>query len=236
VSTDNAVKILIADDDTAVRTALERVLAFNGYDVIGAGDGVAALEIIDTAHPDALVLDIMMPRLDGLATCRMVRGRGDTVPILMLTARDDVGDRVAGLDAGADDYLPKPFELEELLARVRALLRRVRRHAEPGAVEEILTFADLSLNVSTREVFRGDRPVELTRTEFDLLETMMRSPRHVLSRSRLLEDVWGYDFGRSSNSLDVYVSYLRRKTEEGGETRLVQTVRGVGFTLREIRP
>jgi two-component system response regulator MprA len=232
----------VADDDAAVRSALQRVLMFNGYDVVLAPDGIATLEAVDRAHPDALVLDVMMPRLDGLATCRTLRRRGHVIPILMLTARDDVGDRVSGLDAGADDYLPKPFELEELLARVRALLRRAAPISgpgsgrAPGSAEEVLAFADLTLNVSTREVFRGTRHVGLTRTEFDLLEAMMRAPRHVLSRSRLLEDVWGYDFGRSSNSLDVYISYVRRKTEEGGEPRLVHTVRGVGFTLRESRP
>jgi two-component system response regulator MprA len=225
-------RILIADDDPAVRSALERVLRFNGYEVELAEDGLGALDAIDTSRPDALVLDVTMPNLDGLAACRMLRRRGDDLPVLMLTARVDLDDRVNGLDAGADDYLSKPFELEELIARLRALLRRSRGFESEGPQDESLQFDDLEMNLATREVFRGDRPLRLTRTEFNLLEVMMRSPRHVLERSQIVEEVWGYDFGRSSNSLDVYIGYLRRKTEEGGQRRLIHTVRGVGYSLR----
>jgi two-component system, OmpR family, response regulator MprA len=225
-------RILVADDDPAVRSALERVLRFNGYEVELADDGLGALDAIDASRPDALILDVTMPNLDGLGACRMLRRRGDDLPVLMLTARVDLGDRVAGLDAGADDYLPKPFELEELIARVRALLRRSRGFDREDAQEEILRFGDLTMNLATRETSRGDRPLRLTRTEFNLLEVMMRNPRHVLERSRIVEEVWGYDFGRSSNSLDVYIGYLRRKTEAGGRSRVIHTVRGVGYSLR----
>jgi two-component system response regulator MprA len=225
-------RILVADDDPAVRSALERVLRFNGYEVELADDGLGALDAIDASRPDALILDVTMPNLDGLGACRMLRRRGDDLPVLMLTARVDLGDRVAGLDAGADDYLPKPFELEELIARVRALLRRSRGFDREDAQEEILRFGDLTMNLATRETSRGDRPLRLTRTEFNLLEIMMRNPRHVLERSRIVEEVWGYDFGRSSNSLDVYIGYLRRKTEAGGRPRVIHTVRGVGYSLR----
>jgi two-component system response regulator MprA len=225
-------RILVADDDPAVRSAIERVLRFNGCEVELAEDGIGALDAIDASRPDALVLDVMMPNLDGLGACRMVRRRGDDLPILMLTARVELGDRVAGLDAGADDYLAKPFEVEELIARLRALLRRSRGFDDGGPRDEVLSFADLTMNLVTRETRRGDRLLELTRTEFNLFEVMMRNPRHVLERSRIVEEVWGYDFGRSSNSLDVYIGYLRRKTEEGGEPRVIQTVRGVGYSLR----
>ena len=225
-------RILVADDDPAVRSALERVLRFNGYEVELAEDGLGALDAIDASRPDALILDVMMPNLDGLGACRMLRRRGDDLPVLMLTARVDLDDRVTGLDAGADDYLPKPFELEELIARLRALLRRSRGFESEGPHDEVLRFADLTMDLATREISRGDRPLRLTRTEFNLLEVMMRSPRHVLERSRIVEEVWGYDFGRSSNSLDVYIGYLRRKTEEGGQRRVIHTVRGVGYTLR----
>ncbi|KAB2387919.1 response regulator transcription factor [Actinomadura montaniterrae] len=228
-----APRILVADDDPAVRSALERVLRFNGYEVELAADGLETLEAIDRAAPDAVVLDWMMPNLDGIGTCRMLRGRGDDLPVLLLTARDELDDRIAGLDAGADDYIAKPFELEELTARLRALLRRSRGFgAEPGG-DEVLRFADLVLNVDTREVRRGGRPLHLTRTEFDLLELLMRRPRRVLERARIHEEVWGFDFGRSSNSLHVYIGYLRRKTEEHGGPRLIHTVRGVGYALRE---
>jgi two-component system response regulator MprA len=225
-------RILVADDDPAVRSAIERVLRFNGCEVELAEDGIGALDAIDASRPDALILDLMMPNLDGLGACRMVRRRGDDLPILMLTARVELGDRVAGLDAGADDYLAKPFELEELIARLRALLRRSRGFDDGGSREEVLSFADLTMNLVTRETRRGDRLLELTRTEFNLFEVMMRNPRNVLQRSRIVEEVWGYDFGRSSNSLDVYIGYLRRKTEQGGEPRVIHTVRGVGYSLR----
>jgi two-component system response regulator MprA len=231
-------RILVVDDDRAVRDSLRRSLQFNGYTVQLAGDGQQALEALATARPDAMVLDVMMPRVDGLEVCRRLRGTGDDLPILVLTARDAISDRVAGLDAGADDYLPKPFALEELLARLRALLRRSPPDggapAEPG--EAPLSFADLVLDESTREVSRGERRISLTRTEFSLLELFMRHPRQVLTRSRILEDVWGYDFPTSGNALEVYVGYLRRKTEAGGEPRLIHTVRGVGYALRETPP
>ncbi|MFG2005972.1 response regulator transcription factor [Spirillospora sp. NPDC048911] len=229
-------RILVADDDEAVRSALERVLRFNGYEVELAADGLETLDAIDRARPDAVVLDWMMPQLDGLGACRMLRGRGDDLPVLLLTARDQLGDRVAGLDAGADDYLAKPFELEELMARLRALLRRSRGFGEGpdgDGPEEILRFADLVMNVDTREVRRGDRVLHLTRTEFNLLEVLLRRPRRVLERTRIHEEVWGFDFGPSSNSLHVYIGYLRRKTEECGGPRLIHTVRGVGYSLRE---
>ncbi|WP_062986518.1 MULTISPECIES: response regulator transcription factor [Nocardia] len=227
-------RILVVDDDRAVRESLRRSLTFNGYSVDLAVDGVDALEKATGQRPDALVLDVMMPRMDGLEVCRRLRSTGDDLPILVLTARDSVSERVAGLDAGADDYLPKPFALEELLARLRALLRR--RAADPGEVSEAMTFADLSLDPVTREVTRGDRSISLTRTEFALLEMLMANPRRVLTRSRILEEVWGYDFPTSGNALEVYIGYLRRKTEAEGEARLIHTVRGVGYVLRETPP
>ncbi|AXK87744.1 response regulator transcription factor [Nocardia farcinica] len=227
-------RILVVDDDRAVRESLRRSLTFNGYTVDLAVDGVDALEKATAQRPDALVLDVMMPRLDGLEVCRRLRSTGDDLPILVLTARDSVSERVAGLDAGADDYLPKPFALEELLARLRALLRR--RAPDPGDTSETLRFADLSLDPVTREVSRGDRAISLTRTEFSLLEMLMANPRRVLTRSRILEEVWGYDFPTSGNALEVYIGYLRRKTEAEGEPRLIHTVRGVGYVLRETPP
>lgn len=229
-------RILIVDDEPAVREALRRSLAFEGYDTEMAPDGMAALEAAGTYHPDAIVLDVLMPRMDGLTTARRLRSAGVTTPILMLTARDTVGDRVTGLDAGADDYLVKPFELDELLARLRALLRRSSYAAaaagggDPG--DHVLAFADLRMDVTTREVTRGGHPVELTRTEYTLLELFLTHPRQVLTREQILKAVWGFDFEPSSNSLDVYVMYLRRKTEAGGMPRLVHTVRGVGYVLR----
>jgi len=228
-------RILIVDDEPAVREALQRSLAFEGYDTQVAVDGADALEKATAYRPDLVVLDIQMPRMDGLTAARRIRGAGDTTPILMLTARDTVGDRVTGLDAGADDYLVKPFELDELFARVRALLRRSSYAASGAGVEEdeALTFADLRMDLATREVTRAGRPVELTRTEFTLLEMFMAHPRQVLTREQILKAVWGFDFEPSSNSLDVYVMYLRRKTEAGGEPRLVHTVRGVGYVLRQ---
>ena len=221
--------LLVVDDEPAVREALRRALELEGYRVELAEDGADALARIAAKEPDAVVLDILMPVVDGLTVARRLRDQDNPVPILMLTARDSVGDRVAGLDAGADDYLVKPFALEELLARVRALLRRT----DPAARGGVLQFADLELAPATHEVRRGDRLVELTRTEFHLLELFLRNPRQVLTRSLIFERVWGYDFGPTSNSLDVYVGYLRRKTEAGGEPRLIQTVRGVGYALRE---
>ncbi len=224
--------MLVVDDDRSVRESLRRSLEFNGYAVSLAGDGAEALAAIAVGQPDALVIDVMMPRLDGIETTRALRSAGNDLPILVLTARDSVGDRVEGLDAGADDYLTKPFALEELLARLRALLRR--SHAAPdGEPHEVLSFSDLSLDVATREVRRGSRMIELTRTEFALLEMFLRRPRRVLERSFILEDVWGYDFPTTANSLEVYVGYLRRKTEAEGEPRLIHTVRGVGYVLKE---
>jgi two-component system response regulator MprA len=223
-------RILVVDDDAAVRESLRRALQLEGYEVELAADGAAALDRLklDGDDPDALVLDVSMPRLDGLEVCRRLRRGGSTLPVLMLTARDEVADRVAGLDAGADDYVVKPFALEELLARLRALLRR-----SSGATAEVLRFADLELDPATRIVTRGGDRIELTRTEFSLLELFLLNPRQVLTRSVIFERVWGYDFGFGSNSLDVYVGYLRRKTEHGGKPRLIQTVRGVGYALRE---
>ncbi|MFI8996970.1 response regulator transcription factor [Streptomyces sp. NPDC053542] len=228
-------RILIVDDEPAVREALRRSLAFEGYATEEAVDGLDAVEKVAAHRPELIVLDVLMPRMDGLTAARRLRASGVTVPILMLTARDTVGDRVTGLDAGADDYLVKPFELDELLARIRALLRRSSYAAAAGAAPDegdTLAFADLRMNLATREVTRGDRPVELTRTEFTLLEMFLAHPRQVLTREQILKAVWGFDFEPSSNSLDVYVMYLRRKTEAGGEPRLVHTVRGVGYVLR----
>jgi two-component system response regulator MprA len=227
-------RILVVDDDQAVRDSLRRSLAFNGYDVELAGDGLAALESIARNRPDAVVLDVMMPRLDGLEACRRLRSAGEDLPILVLTARDAVSDRVAGLDAGADDYLPKPFALEELLARLRALLRRTQPAFSSDNGQ--LSFADLTLDPLAREVTRGERTVRLTRTEFNLLELLMRHPRQVLTRSQILEEVWGFDFPTTANSLEVYIGYLRRKTEAAGEPRLIHTVRGIGYALRETAP
>ena len=222
-------KILVVDDERAVRESLRRALELEGYDVGLASDGSEALEKLEAdAQPDAIILDVLMPGTDGLEVSRTLRRSGSRVPVLMLTARAEVGDRVAGLDAGADDYLTKPFALEELLARLRALLRRTA-----DGSGEALRFADLELDPGTREVKRGGEPIELTRTEFSLLELFMVNPRQVLTRSVIFERVWGYDFGYGSNSLDVYIGYLRRKTEAGGKPRLIHTVRGVGYALRE---
>lgn len=230
-------RILVVDDDRAVRESLRRSLQFNGYQVELAADGQQALEWLSDQRPDAMVLDVMMPRVDGLEVARRLRSTGDDLPILVLTAREAVSDRVAGLDAGADDYLPKPFALEELLARLRALLRRSSPPESDGDQSpEALRFADLELDPGTRDVTRGDRPISLTRTEFALLELLMAHPKQVLTRSRLLEDVWGYDFPTSGNALEVYVGYLRRKTEAEAEPRLIHTVRGVGYVLRETPP
>lgn len=230
-------KILVVDDEKAVRESLRRSLSFNGYDVELAEDGVEAMEVINRVQPDLTVLDVMMPRMDGLEVCRNLRSTGYDRPILMLTARDGVSDRVAGLDAGADDYLPKPFALEELLARVRALLRRAAADAIGGDGDsDELVFEDLHLHPDTRDVRRGNRAISLTRTEFALLKLLMSNPRRVLSRTTILEEVWGYDFPTSGNALEVYIGYLRRKTEADGEPRLIHTVRGVGYVLRETAP
>jgi two-component system response regulator MprA len=222
-------KILVVDDERAVRESLRRALELEGYEIELAADGNEALYRLEvTEEPDAVILDVLMPGVDGLEVCRRLRGAGSKLPVLMLTARTEVEDRVAGLDAGADDYVTKPFALEELLARVRALLRRT------GDTDgDVVRFADLELDPATREVTRGGRSIELTRTEFSLLELFMRNPRQVLTRTIIFERVWGYDFGYASNSLDVYIGYLRRKTEADGEPRLIQTVRGVGYALRE---
>ncbi|MBB5934429.1 response regulator transcription factor [Streptomyces zagrosensis] len=229
-------RILVADDEPAVREALRRSLMFEGYEVTEAVDGLEALEKAESCTPELIVLDVLMPRMDGLTAARRLRAAQVTVPILMLTARDTVGDRVTGLDAGADDYLVKPFELDELLARIRALLRRSAYATAGGGAEpsagQLLEFGDLRMDLTTREVTRGGRRVELTRTEFTLLELFLAHPRQVLTREQILKAVWGFDFEPSSNSLDVYVMYLRRKTEAGGEQRLVHTVRGVGYVLR----
>lgn len=221
-------KILVADDEPAVRTALRRALTMAGHTVVLAEDGGRALAAVAADPPDALVLDVLMPGLTGLEVCRHMRASGDRTPVLMLTARDGVSDRVAGLDAGADDYLVKPFALEELLARLRALLRR----AGPGDGDGRLRFEDLVLDTAAHTVARGDRPIALTRTEFSLLELLMRNPRQVLTRDIIHERIWGYDFGPESNALGVYVGYLRRKLEAEGEPRLIQTVRGIGYVLR----
>jgi two-component system response regulator MprA len=225
------VKILVVDDERAVRESLRRALELEGYEIELAADGLEALQLLEAngdTQPDAVILDVLMPSVDGLEVCRRLRRSGNRVPVLMLTARDEIENRVAGLDAGADDYVTKPFALEELVARVRALLRRTS-----VGDDELLRFADLELEPGTREVRRSGDLIELTRTEFALLELFMTNPRQVLTRSIIFERVWGYDFGFASNSLDVYIGYLRRKTEAGDKPRLIQTVRGVGYALRE---
>jgi two-component system response regulator MprA len=224
-----SVSILVVDDDFAVRESLDRALRANGFDVQLASDGLEAFDRMDAAPFDAVVLDVLMPGLDGIAVCRTLRNGGNRVPILMLTAREAVADRVAGLEAGADDYLVKPFALEELLARIRALLRRTM----PETGERVLTFADVSLDPKTLEVRRGDRAIELPRMQFLLLELFMLNPRQVLPRSLIYERVWGYDFGPTSNTLDVHLSQLRQKLEAAGEPRLIHTIRAMGYILRE---
>jgi two-component system, OmpR family, response regulator MprA len=220
--------VLVVDDEPTVRGSLRRALGLEGYEISTADDGEEALEALAANDFEAVILDIAMPGIDGIEVCRRARRSGDRTPILMLTARDAVDDRVAGLDAGADDYLSKPFALRELVARLRALMRRTEAVEEP-----VLRFDDLTLNRQTREVRRGERDIELTRTEFSLLELLMDNPRLVLTRSQIFEHVWGYDFGPTSNSLGVYIGYLRRKLEAEGEPRLIQTVRGVGYSLRQ---
>jgi two-component system, OmpR family, response regulator MprA len=222
-------RILVVDDEPAVQNALFRALTLEHYDVANASDGLQALELLGRSPYEAIILDIAMPRMNGLDVCKRLRDGGDSTPVLMLTARGEVDDRVAGLDAGADDYLVKPFALRELLARVRALLRRA---GEGEGKEEMLGFEDLRLDLRAHEAWRGERQLALTRTEFLLLELFLRHPRQVLTRSAIFESVWGYDFGASSNSLGVYMGYLRRKTEVGEEPRLLHTVRGVGYVLR----
>src|SRR5690625_2749034 len=229
-----ATRVLVVDDDRAVRESLRRSLSFNGYSVALATDGVEALEAIGSDRPDAMILDVMMPRLDGLEVCRQLRSTGDDLPILVLTARDSVSERVAGLDAGADDYLPKPFALEELLARMRALLRRTT--AEELSESVAMSFEDLTLDPVTREVTRGDRQISLTRTEFALLEMLIANPRRVLTRSRILEEVWGFDFPTSGTVLELYYAHLPRQTDADGDPRLIYPARGVGYVLREPPP
>ena len=231
-------KILVVDDEQAVRESLRRSLRFNGYEVLTASDGLEAVETVRAENPELLILDVMMPNMDGLEVCRTLRSEGWDRPILVLTARAGVSDRVAGLDAGADDYLPKPFALEELLARVRSLVRRASADsiAAEAPVESKLSFEDLELDADTREVSRGGRAISLTRTEFALLQLLMENPRKVLSRSKILEEVWGYDFPTSGNALEVYIGYLRKKTEGESDARLIHTVRGVGYVLRESNP
>jgi two-component system, OmpR family, response regulator MprA len=221
-----ATRVLVVDDDPAIRSAVSRALRVD-YEVAEASDGAEALEQHARSPADAIVLDLLMPMVGGLEVCRSLRERGDEVPVLVVTARDAVSDRVEGLDAGADDYLVKPFAVEELRARLRALLRRT------GGGDGVLRFADVTLDPATREASRGERRLQLTRTEFNLLELFLRNPRQVLTRSQIYERVWGYDFGATSNALWVYIGYLRRKLEENGESRLLQTVRGVGYAFRE---
>ena len=221
--------MLIVEDDPAVRESLERCLGFEGYDVVSSVDGEAGLAAAALHHPDAILLDLQLPRMDGLEVCRRLRASGDGVPILMLTARDATRDRVSGLDAGADDYLPKPFALEELLARLRALLRR---SGATSTAQDTLVVDDLQLVIPSRELSRDGHPIELTRKEFELLELLMLHPRQVLTRAQILREVWGYDFDPGSNTLEVYIGYLRRKTEEHGRPRLIHTIRGVGYVLR----
>lgn len=221
-------RILVVDDEPAVRDAVQRALKLESYQVETASDGAEALKSLTVSSPDLMILDLLMPRIDGLEVCRRLRAAGDSTPVLMLTARDSVANRVEGLDAGADDYLVKPFALDELLARVRALLRR----SSPEG-QEMLRYSDLSMDSVSREVKRGNRPIELTRTEFLLLELFLNNPRRVLTREVILDRVWGFDFGPESNSLEVYIGYLRKKMEAEGESRLIHTIRGVGYVLRE---
>ncbi|MFJ3877813.1 response regulator transcription factor [Streptomyces sp. NPDC090077] len=221
--------VLVVEDDPGVRSTLDQLLRFEGYRVVQAADGVQGLAAVDREEPDLALVDVVMPGLDGLSLCRTLRRRGDRLPLLVLTARDQVGDRVAGLDAGADDYLAKPFATEELLARIRALLRRT----EPeDTASGVLTAGDLVLDPAARSAGRAGRALDLTKTEFDVLELLLAHRGTVLTRSQIYERIWGYDFDTSSRSLDVYIGYLRRKTEEGGAARIVHTVRNVGYTVR----
>jgi two-component system response regulator MprA len=224
-------RILLADDDRAIRDSLSRALGLQGYEVVQANDGAAALAMVEKDKPDVAILDVMMPNVDGLTVCRVLRAERNRLPILMLTARTETADRVAGLDAGADDYLAKPFELEELLARVRALLRRAKPDDDPASVTA-LHLGDLRIEIQARRVWRAGREVELSKTEFDLLELLVRNQGIVLDHTTIYERIWGYDFGPDSKNLAVYISYLRRKLEEPGESKLIHTVRGVGYTAR----
>lgn len=228
--------ILVVDDDNAVRDSLRRSLQFNGYDVGVASDGCEALELIRSSFPRLIILDVLMEEMNGLELCRELRSSGFDRPVLMLTVRGNVADRVAGLDAGADDYLPKPFALEELMARVRSLLRRSAIDSYEEPISSTLEFEDLFMDLESRDVTRAGRPLRLTRTEFNLLHQLLSNPRRVLTRRFLLQEVWGSEFRESGNGLEVYIGYLRKKTEEGGESRLIQTVRGVGYVLREEAP
>ena len=225
-------RILVVEDERSIHSAIRRGMAFEGYAVDVAETGTQALDIVRDRLPDLIVLDIMLPGIDGIEVCRRIRAAGEDVPILMLTARDEIQDRVAGLDAGADDYLIKPFAFEELLARVRALLRRLERQDDDRLAGEVLEFNDLTLDTTTRYAHRGERRIELTTREFDLLMLFMRHPNQVLPREMIMERVWGYDFPGESNVLEVYVKNLRRLLEAGGEPRIVQTVRGAGYVLR----
>lgn len=226
-------RVLVVDDDVKITSFLRRSLALEGYQVVVANSGAEALRIVAETPPELMVLDLMMPGLDGMEVCRRIRSAGEEFPILMLTARDTISDRVRGLDQGADDYLVKPFALEELLARLRAL---TRRRSSPGKEEEksdVLRYVDLTLDTATREAFRGDRSIELTAKEYELLALFLQHPRQVLTRDTLMEKIWGYDYAGESNVLEVYVGYLRQKLEAGGEPRLIQTIRGVGYALKE---
>ncbi|MFE0046974.1 response regulator transcription factor [Streptomyces albireticuli] len=225
--------VLVVEDDPGVRSTLDQLLRFEGYRVLTASDGLEALGLLERERPDLAVVDVVMPGLDGLGLCRMLRRRGDRLPVLVLTARHEVGDRVAGLDAGADDYLAKPFATEELFARVRALLRRTELPDGSGD-SGALTVADLTLDPASRRVSRGERPLDLTKTEFDVLELLLRHAGVVLGRSQMYERIWGFDFDTTSRSLDVYIGYLRQKTEQAGEPRLIHTVRNVGYTIRPV--
>jgi two-component system, OmpR family, response regulator MprA len=225
-----ATRVLVAEDDRAVRESLERALRLDGYDVTSAANGSTALTFLEANTVDVIVLDMMMPELDGLTACRRLRARGDHTPIIMVTARSETADRVSGLDAGADDYLPKPFVLDELLARLRALTRR-SRVSDPG-MPNLLELDDIVMDLTGRRVTRAGRPIELSKTEFDLLEMFVLNVGVVLTQSAIYEHIWGYDFGPDSKNLAVYVGYLRRKTEEAGERRVLHTVRGVGYVAR----
>jgi len=228
-------RILVVDDDRALRDAISRALRLEGYEILEAGDGAQALSQVEQQRPDAVILDLGLPIIDGLTVCQVLRTRGDRTPILVLTARGEVSDRVQGLDAGADDFMSKPFALEELLARLRALLRRTVADDDEGAPgrDEVLVLSDLRLSPGQRRVWRGDREIDLTKTEFDLLELLVHNAGIVLDRATIHDRIWGYDFGPESKNLTVYMGYLRAKTEAGGEPRLLHTVRGVGYVARE---
>jgi two-component system response regulator MprA len=231
-----APRVLLVDDDRAIRESLARALDLEGYEVLTAADGAAALDVTRQQHPDAIVLDVMMPSVDGLTVCQVLRFEQDRTPILLLTARTETTDRVAGLDAGADDYLSKPFELDELLARIRALLRRAdydTTDSDADPDDAVLQVADLRIDPASRRVWRGDDEIDLSKTEFELIHLLVRNVGIVLDHSTIYDRIWGYDFGPDSKNLAVYISYLRRKLERDGETKLIHTVRGVGYTVRE---